>query len=227
MKKIYIINGINSEIAQLFIKKSLKKEIIIGFYRSSYKGIKNKNIFITKSTNELVKIVENKFKGKKKIIFINFAAMRDDKMLVSLDIKKINTILESNIVSSLKIAKKLIPIMIRYNFGRFIFLSSKKAEQGSEGNILYSFSKSGLNGLSKSISKEYRRFNITSNIISLGYFYSKMWTSLNSNVQKKLLNQTLFGKLGNPSVIFDTIKLIVKYQFINMTKIDIDGGMLE
>ena len=117
--------------------------------------------------------------------------------------------------------------MIKYNFGRFIFLSSKKAEQGSEGNILYSFSKSGLYGLSRSISKEYRKFNITSNIISLGYFNTKMWTSLNPSIQKKLLKETLYGKLGNPTVLSDVIKLIIRHQFINMSKIDLDGGMLE
>ena len=54
-----------------------------------------------------------------------------------------------------------------------------------------------------------------------------MWISLNSNLQKKLLKQTLYGKLGNPSVIFDTIKLIVKHPFINMTKMNLDGGLLE
>ena len=53
-----------------------------------------------------------------------------------------------------------------------------------------------------------------------------MWMSLNSNIKKKLLNQTLYGKLGNPSIISDVIKLIVKHQFINMSKIDLDGGML-
>ena len=227
MKNLYIINGINSELAQLFIKKSAKKDAIIGFHRSSYKGIKNKNILLTKSIKNLTQNIENKFKGKKKIIFINFSAIRDEKILINLNINQINSTLESNILSSLKIAKKLVPLMIKYNFGRFIFLSSKKAEQGSEGSILYSFSKSGLYGLSRSISKEYRKFNITSNIISLGYFNSKMWISLNSNLQKKLLKQTLYGKLGNPSVIFDTIKLIVKHPFINMTKMDLDGGLLE
>ncbi len=227
MKNVYIINGINSELAQLFIKKLSKKDKIIGFYRSSYKGKTNKNILITKSINKLNHNIEYKFKGKKKLIFINFAAIRDENLLINLNLKKINPIINSNILTSLKIAKQIIPLMIKYNFGRFIFLSSKKAEKGSEGNILYSFSKSGLFGLSRSISKEYRKFNITSNIISLGYFKSKMWISLNSNVQKKLLKQTLFGKLGNPSVLFDTIKLLVKHQFINMTKIDLDGGMLE
>lgn len=227
MTNIYIINGINSELAQLFVKKLKKNDKIVGFYRSSYNGIKNKNIFATKSVKNLAQDIENKFKGNKKIIFLNFAAVRDENLLLNLNLKEVSSTLESNILSSLKIAQKLIPLMIKYNFGRFIFLSSKKSEKGSEGNILYSFSKSGLYGLSRTISKEYSKFNITSNIISLGYFNSKMWMSLNSNIKKKLLNQTLYGKLGNPSIISDVIKLIVKHQFINMSKIDLDGGMLE
>ena len=138
-------------------------------------------------------------KENKKIIFLNFAAMREKMILKKYkEIKEISSTLESNILSSLRIAKKLIPLMIKYNFGRFIFLSSKKSEKGSEGNILYSFSKSGLYGVSRTISKEYSKFNITSNIISLGYFNSKMWMSLNSNIKKKLLKQTLYGKLVNP-----------------------------
>ena len=227
MTNIYIINGINSELAQLFVKKLKKKDKIVGFYRSSYNGIKNKNVFTTKSVKNLARDIENKFKGNKKIIFLNFAAVRDENLLLNLNLKEVSSTLESNILSSLRIAQKLIPIMIKYNFGRFIFLSSKKSEKGSEGNILYSFSKSGLYGLSRTVSKEYSKFNITSNIISLGYFNSKMWMSLNSNIKKKLLNQTLYGKLGNPSIISDVIKLIVKHQFINMSKIDLDGGMLE
>jgi 3-oxoacyl-[acyl-carrier protein] reductase len=227
MTNIYIINGINSELAQLFVKKLKKNDKIVGFYRYSYNGIKNKNVFTTKSLKNLARDIENRFKGNKKIIFLNFAAVRDENLLLNLNLKEVSSTLESNILSSLKIAQKLIPLMIKYNFGRFIFLSSKKSEKGSEGNILYSFSKSGLYGLSRTISKEYSKFNITSNIISLGYFNSKMWMSLNSNIKKKLLNQTLYGKLGNPSIISDVIKLIVKHQFVNMSKIDLDGGMLE
>tara|TARA_B100000927_G_C16262776_1_gene388153 strand:- start:9 stop:692 length:684 start_codon:yes stop_codon:yes gene_type:complete len=227
MTNIYIINGINSELAQLFVKKLKKNDKIVGFYRSSYNGIKSKNVFTTKSVKNLARDIENKFRGNKKIIFLNFAAVRDENLLLNLNLKEVSSTLESNILSSLRIAQKLIPLMIKYNFGRFIFLSSKKSEKGSEGNILYSFSKSGLYGLSRTISKEYRKFNITSNIISLGYFNSKMWISLNPNIKKKLLKQTLYGKLGRPLVISDVIKLIVKHQFINMSKIDLDGGMLE
>src|SRR6056300_1588361 len=139
MRKFYIINGVNSELAQIFLKKIYKKNTIVGFYRSTYKGIKNKNIILTKSLKKLTKLIEKKYNGKKKNIFINFAAKRDESLLININFKKIESVIDSNIISSLKIAKRLIPLMIKYNFGRFIFLSSKKAEKGSEGNILYSF----------------------------------------------------------------------------------------
>ena len=54
-----------------------------------------------------------------------------------------------------------------------------------------------------------------------------MWLSLNPDLQKKLLKKTLNGKLGDPSVITDMIKLIIKYSFINMAKINLDGGLFE
>ena len=58
MTNIYIINGINSELAQLFVKKLKKNDKIVGFYRSSYNGIKNKNIFATKSVKNLAQDIE-------------------------------------------------------------------------------------------------------------------------------------------------------------------------
>ena len=60
MKNIYIINGINSELAQLFLKKLPKKDLIIGFHRSLYRGIKNKNILLTKSIKNLTLNIEKR-----------------------------------------------------------------------------------------------------------------------------------------------------------------------
>jgi 3-oxoacyl-[acyl-carrier protein] reductase len=227
MKNVYVINGINSDLAQFFVKKKSLRDIVIGVHRSQYIGIKNKSIILVKSFTKIKEIIEKKIKGKKKIIFINFAASRDEKLLLNFDIRNANKIIDSNILSSVKIAKEIIPLMIRYKFGRFIFLSSSKAEFGSEGNILYSFSKSGLRGFSRTISKEYAKFNITSNIISLGYFNTRMWLSLKENIKTELLKKTLSKKLGNPIILFKVIRLIVNHDFINMAKINIDGGVLE
>lgn len=223
MKKLFVINGINSDLGQHFLKKIINKNYVIGFYRNKYDGIKDNNLLILNNLKNSKKI-NNIFSKYKKIVFINFAASRDNALTLNLEEKKIQEVLNSNIISSVKILKKLLPFMIKNKFGRIIFLSSKKAEGGSPGNILYSFSKVGLQGISKTISKEYSKFNITSNIVSLGYFNTRMWKTLNTNVKEKLLKDTLHQKLGNPQVVVDTINLIIKHSFINSSKFDIDGG---
>jgi len=225
MKKLFIINGINSELGQYFLKKIINKNYVIGFYRNRYEGIRSKNLLVLNRITNNKKII-NIFKKYKKIIFISFAASRDNALLLNLNEKKIQEVLNSNIISSIKILKKTIPFMIKNNFGRIIFLSSKKAESGSPGNILYSFSKVGLQGISNTINKEYSKFNVTSNIISLGYFNTKMWKTLKKNIREDLLKNTLHQKLGNPIVIVDTISLIIKHSFIINSKLDIDGGTL-
>ena len=223
--KLFIINGINSELCQLFVKKIILKNEVIGFYNKNYNGVKNKKLSLTNNV-KLSSNLKNKINKFKKIVFINFAALRDEKILINKNSKTINDTLKSNVISSLDILKTIIPFMLKNNYGRIIFLSSKTAENGSPGNIIYSFSKAGLIGISNTISKEYSKYNVTSNVISLGYFNTKMWRTLNDKTKSKLLKNTLYGKLGKPEVVIDTIKLIIKHPFINMSKIDLDGGHL-
>lgn len=224
MKKLFIINGINSELAQHYLKKIINKNFIIGLNRSKYQGIRSKNLLLINELkiNRRINYILDKYK---KIIFINFAASRDDELIINLNEKKINEVINSNVISSIKILKKILPSMIKNNYGRIIFLSSKKAENGSKGNIVYAFSKVGLQGVSKTINKEYSKFNISSNIISLGYFNTKMWKSLKKNTRDDLLKNTLHQKLGNPKVLIDVISLIIKHAFIIDSKLDIDGGI--
>ena len=116
--------------------------------------------------------------------------------------------------------------MIKNKFGRIIFFSSSTAENGYPGNIAYSATKSALMGITGTISKEYKNFNITCNIISLGYFETRMWKSLSEVKRSNLLQNTLSQKLCNPQSVYELIKLIIKFREINLSKIYIDGGNL-
>ena len=71
--------------------------------------------------------------------------------------------------------KYLLPKMIKDKMGRITCASNFNSAIGAGA---YSSSKSGLDGLSKALSKEYGRYNITSNIIKLGVFNSGMFHQL-------------------------------------------------
>lgn len=222
-----IINGINSEIIKKILPKFLKKHKVVGIYKSKYNGVKHKNLSILKKNKKYLDKINQLIKNEKKIIFINFAAKRDQGLVLKFDQKKFLDTIQNNIVDSLNILKILLPQMIRNNFGRIIFSSSSTAENGSIGNLGYSSSKSSLKGISGTIAKEYKDYNITSNILSLGYFNSRMWKTLPKKSRKTLISNTLNNKLCDENAIYEMIETLIKFNSINMSTIFIDGGNLQ
>ena len=221
-----IINGINSEIVKKILPKFLKKNIVIGIYNSSYKGIRDKNLYLFNKNKINFKRINNLLKSEKKISFLNFATKRDDGLFIRSKKKELNDTLKNNLVEPVELLKKFLPHMINNNFGRIIFFSSSAVENGYPGNLGYSASKSAFPGIMGTIAKEYKNFNITCNIISLGYFETKMWKSLPAKNKENLLNNTLSKKLCNPLSVYEMIKIIIKYNEFNLSKIHLDGGNL-
>ena len=81
---------------------------------------------------------------------------------------------------------------------------------------------------------DYEKQNITLEVIAKSHpeakkkiekmFNALLTEDVKSAHKKDLLENTLHKKLGNPNVLADTIKLIIKHSFINGSKLDIDGG---
>ena len=79
-----IINGVNSEIVKKILPKLVKNNIVIGIYNKNYTGIKSKKLSVFKSNKSNLKKIQNLIKNHKKITFINFAAKRDNNLIVNL-----------------------------------------------------------------------------------------------------------------------------------------------
>ena len=221
-----IVNGINSEIVKKILPKFLRKNNVIGIYNTSYKGIRDKNLTLFNKNKIDFKRIDNLLKNDQKISFLNFATKKDEGLIIRSKKKELNDILKNNIVEPIELLKKFLPYMIDYKFGRIIFFSSSSVENGYPGNLGYSTSKSAFSGIMGTIAKEYKNFNITCNIISLGYFETRMWKSLPIKSKANLLNYTLSKKLCNPLSVYEMIKIIIKYNEFNLSKIHLDGGNL-
>jgi 3-oxoacyl-[acyl-carrier protein] reductase len=221
-----IINGINSEIVQKILHRFLKNNKVIGIYNTKYNGIDHQNLRILKKSQQNLKTLTELIKKEKKIVFIDFAAKRDSSLILKFNKKKFMDTINNNLIDTLSIIKLILPNMIKNNFGRIIFTSSSTAENGSIGNLGYSATKASLSGISGTIAKEYKNFNITSNILSLGYFATKMWTSLPEKNKKYLMSNTLKNNFCDERAIYEIIRVIVKFNTVNMSKITIDGGNL-
>jgi acetoacetyl-CoA reductase/3-oxoacyl-[acyl-carrier protein] reductase len=111
------------------------------------------------------------------------------------------------------------------NFGRIINLSSVVAQTFVPGTSAYAASKSGLWGLTKSVASENAQKGITINNLNLGYFEIGMIQEVPKEYLDQIKSKIPSGELGHPYNIKETIKLLMKSDYINGTSIDINGGL--
>ena len=222
--------GSSSSLAQEVLSSlSQKGYKIIGTFNKNKpkKLIQNKNIKLIKldirSDGQIKKALKKLKLLNENITLLNFVVFNEDKLFVHENLKSIDKNFEINIKSHVNLVKSFLPIMIRNRFGRIIHFSS--VIHGEVGTSLYSASKSFLQGFSAVLAKEYAGFNVTSNILSLGYFNLGLWNKLDTKLKKVRLNQIPSKKLGKPFNVANAIDFIIRSDYVNKSIIKIDGGI--
>ena len=150
---------------------------------------------------------------------------KTDSLLVGHDLNLWDESISINLTSPFYFAKLLIPLMINNNWGRFMFVTSTGGMRGDIGRVSYSASKSGLLGLSRVICKEYSKFNITSNVISLGTFDTGLFHNLSNKKRKEILETIPSKSTGNIDNIINAVDFIIKSDYVNGSIINVDGGI--
>tara|TARA_A100001011_G_scaffold400671_1_gene517436 strand:+ start:4084 stop:4773 length:690 start_codon:yes stop_codon:yes gene_type:complete len=227
-----ILIGASSGLGKSLIKELISFDDIIATYNNKpikFKNNTKKKYIETKldiSVEKNIKLFIEKYQNKfERLTFINLATITIDKLIHDIQNKDITKIFKINTYSNIIFSKYLIKKMVKDNFGRFIFLSSTRAINGDVGISLYSMTKQSLSSLSSCLSKEYAKFGITSNVLSLGYFNTSLLRNINEKTKKKLILQIPSKKLGKSNNISKTIKMIIKNDYINNSLIKIDGGL--
>lgn len=222
-----ILTGASGGIGEYIYRKKSKDEFVL--------GITNKNSIETLNNTKVEKIdLSNEdeilgFINKNKLIFenitlIHMAAVKIDKLMYNFTDEEIMRTFSVNCFANFSLTKHLLPFMIKQKWGRIINISSLAAE-GSLGSAAYSASKAALQGYTKTLAKEYGRFNITTNLIKLGYFDVGLINNLTENNIKGLKSQVPSKKLGMPSEVLKLINYIQSSEYLNGASIKLDGGV--
>ncbi len=230
---MYLIVGGSSDIGYELSKKLIQHDDIIITYntKKNLKKINSINKKITYLKLDLTKqkeidlFIKKNQKLLKDIKFINLATAKADKLIINLNSKETENVFKINVLSNIYLSKKILSLMIKQNYGRFIFFTSKRASRGDVGISLYSSTKEAISGFSRCLAKEYANYNITSNCIKLGYFKTKLFQNIPFKVKKKLLDEIPNKKLGDIKNIYNIINVIAKSDYINGSDIEIDGGI--
>ena len=87
--------------------------------------------------------------------------------------------------------------MLKNNSGRVINITSIVGHTGNIGQSNYAASKAGIIGMSKSLSIEYAKKNITINCVSPGFIVSEMTSKIPEKIKTILLSKIPMGKMGS------------------------------
>jgi len=176
--RVILITGASSGLGKTFTDFFLRKKacVIVCSRRNKFRSKfykKNRNFHYYKfDLNQVTKIklfINNLSKKFKRIdILINNAGVAIPKKISQLNQENLIKSFNINFFAPTLITKEVLKIMKKRNFGRIINISSGGAVNCVENYFSYSSSKAALNTLTKTLSKEIKKYDIKINSMSPG-----------------------------------------------------------
>ena len=161
-------------------------------------------------------------------VLINNAGILQNSLMLMTPLKEIEELYRINVFSVILITQIVAKKMIKNKSGNILNISSISAKENNLGRSIYSSSKSAIESLTKSLSKELGRFNIRVNCISPGLIDSEM---LRKNTSEENINKTMKRIASQRLGTFEDISKLVIFlcsensTYINGQIIDINGGI--
>lgn len=145
----------------------------------------------TEGIPQLVKRV-TEFRGRL-FALVNNAGIGLDGLLATMHARDIERLITVNLLSPIHLAKYASRQMMLRRHGRIINISSIIATTGFSGLAVYAATKSGLEGLARSLARELGRANITVNSVAPGYMETEMTSSLDGDKLESVRRRAPLG----------------------------------
>ena len=177
------------------------------------------------SIENAISEIESTF-GSVEVLVANAGITRDSLLMRMSDVDIEETI-NTNLIGSIRLARRVLRPMIKAKNGRIIFLSSVVGLMGSAGQVNYSASKAGLVGAARSLTREVGSRGITINVVAPGFIDTDMTAALDETTKKAILGTIPAGRYGEPSEVAQVIKFLVSEDgaYISGAVIPVDGGL--
>jgi len=163
-------------------------------------------------------------------VLVNNAGINQISDFDQFDPKFIEKTVAVNLTSPMLLSRAVLPYMKEQGWGRIVNISSIYSQISRPGRVLYTTTKSGLNGLTTGLANEYAPHNILVNAVLPGFVDTKLTRQNNTPEQiEKLCSQRVpAGRLATVAEVADLVFQLGSEQntYITGQAIAIDGGVL-
>lgn len=136
--------------------------------------------------------------------------------------------INTNLLSSLLFCQQASRLMARKKRGVITLMSSIVAQQGSSGQSVYAAAKAGIEGLVKSLAKEFGGLGIRINALAPGVIDTDLVKHLDETARQGLQENTALKRLGEVQDITPVVTFLSSpgAAYITGQVIAVDGGLV-
>ena len=234
-QNVAIVTGASRGIGRAIAKSLANKDyIVIANYNKSEKEaieLKNEfnNIDIFKADvskrDEVKNLVEYTLNKYGKIdVLVNNAGIDNEKLFQDITDEDWQNVINTNLYSVFCVTQEVVNNMIYNKSGCIINISSIWGQIGASCECIYSASKAGIDGITKSLAKELGPSNIRVNSIAPGFIDTDMNKKYKTSEINDIKNETPLQKIGRPEYIAKCVNWLVEDEFTTGQVISINGG---
>ena len=159
-------------------------------------------------------------------VLINNAGIGIDGVLATADDDSIQMLLNVNLSAAICLSREAARHMLLRERGVMINVASIAGLRGASGLSVYSATKAGVIGLTRSLARELGPKGIRVNAIAPGYLETEMAEGLTPKQRETIIRRTPLGRLGCLEDVVPVVEFLLSdaAQFITGQVISIDGG---
>ncbi len=160
-------------------------------------------------------------------VLVANAGVTADTLVLRMSDDDWNSVIETNLTGSFRLAKRAAKGMLRLRRGRIIFISSVVGLLGSAGQVNYAASKAGLVGMARSLARELGSRSITANVVAPGFVETDMTAVLTDTQRDTIKQQVPLGRYGSPEDVAAAVLWLTGDGggYVTGAVIPVDGGL--
>lgn len=217
MKRVLVTGG----------SKGIGKAIVQMFQTQGYDVFAPSHAELDLSSIDSVAAFTTKYCNETFDIIINNAGINDIHDIESITDDEIERTMQINLISPLKLLRAFVPNMKENRYGRIINIGSIWGIVSKRGRVVYSASKHGIHGITKTLAVELAEYNILVNTVCPGFTLTELTYKNNTEEQIEAISRDIpIGRMAKPYEIANIVCYLASENnsYITGQLIAVDGG---
>ncbi|XP_029282124.1 carbonyl reductase family member 4 [Cottoperca gobio] len=152
---------------------------------------------------------------------VNAAGISRDALLLRAGPEDMLAVLHTNLLGSMLTCRAALRSMLHTQGAAIVNIGSVVGVKGNVGQCVYSASKAGLRGFTRSLAKEVSSRNVRVNLLCPGFIRTDMTAAL----QEDAVRSVPLGRFGEPEEVAQAVLFLLQSPYITGQELVVDGGL--